>query len=595
MSHFTAAKTRSEATPKEWLAVGVHIDDLVGQWANREDLIVYLGPGAGGNAPACFKPMIAEIEINVDLAFGEGLDPKLVGNLTERRTQFDWPVACGAILHEGMHARHSHWSFDDLYEHPDRKVQKLTELFEESRIEARGVEHYPRNRSFLRACALNLVLGELKPDEILKGGVFGLSQLMLLTLARVDAGVLEPFDVELVREKAEEVLGLDLVEKLREIWVAAQAHREDDQVAPLLKLGERWLELLEDAGHDVNPPPGGEGIPEELAEALGEILGQLAEMAEAAENEAEQEGNERLTGELQAQEVRERSEAATEEMRHRKKADQLFAKESSLGGRGRTKSLLAQEREPTPKERAAANQIGQLLEKAKYHDRVVTVTDSAVPPGRLKMQAVMQSQIERSRGQLPSVRPFRSKRRRHAEDPNLVIGCMVDISGSMSGAMTPMAVTAWLLSEAGRRVQATVAMVYYGQSVFPTLKPGQHLDKVKVYTASDSTEEFDAAFQALDGGLNLLHGSGARLLVIVSDTHYRPDQLIKADQWIRRCSAAGVGVLILTYDSGHSATPYRNIAGVRVLGDTMKPTEAAIAIGQAAAEALEAAGRSRST
>ena len=83
--------------------------------------------------------------------------------------------------------------------------------------------------------------------------------------------------------------------------------------------------------------------------------------------------------------------------------------------------------------------------------------------------------------------------------------------------MQPMASVAWILSEATRRVQGRAAMVYYGNNVFPTLKPGQHLDRVKVYSAPDMTEKFDKAFKALNGGLNLLNGSGALLLVVVSD------------------------------------------------------------------------------
>jgi hypothetical protein len=164
---------------------------------------------------------------------------------------------------------------------------------------------------------------------------------------------------------------------------------------------------------------------------------------------------------------------------------------------------------------------------------------------------------------------------------------MVDISGSMGYAMEPMAVTAWVMSEAAKRVQARAAMVYYGSEVFPTLKPGQHLDKVHVYSAPDGTEKFNKAFKALDGGLNLLAGTGARLLVVVSDGCYTPEEIDRAQHWVKRCQASGVGVLWLPFErSGYARTITRGTDAV-ILEGHMNPAAAALEIGRAAAQALE--------
>ena len=86
-----------------------------------------------------------------------------------------------------------------------------------------------------------------------------------------------------------------------------------------------------------------------------------------------------------------------------------------------------------------------------------------------------------ARGVRQEVAPFRKKVRKQTDEPTLTVGVMVDISGSMSSAMEPMASTAWIMSEAVRRVQGKTAMVYYGNEVFTTLKPGQHLGDVKVW------------------------------------------------------------------------------------------------------------------
>jgi hypothetical protein len=121
----------------------------------------------------------------------------------------------------------------------------------------------------------------------------------------------------------------------------------------------------------------------------------------------------------------------------------------------------------------------------------------------------------------------------------------------MSSAMHPMASTAWIMSEAVRRVQGRCAMVYYGSDVFPTLKAGQRLKEVSVYSAPDGTEQFDRAFRSLDGSLNLLNGTGARLLVVVSDGHYTPEETEMAKRWLKACTRNGVAVLWLPIgDSG---------------------------------------------
>lgn len=180
--------------------------------------------------------------------------------------------------------------------------------------------------------------------------------------------------------------------------------------------------------------------------------------------------------------------------------------------------------------------------------------------------------------------------RKHVDDPTLSIGVMVDISGSMSEAMEPMAVTAWVMSEAVRRVQGRAAMVYYGEAVFPTLKPGQHLSEVTIYTAPDGTEKFDSAFKALNGGLNLLNGAGARLLVVVSDGCYTGQETQAAKRWVSECSKSGVGVLWLSIDNGLHARSIVNGTSAVLLPNTSQPTAVATEIGAAAARALTSVG-----
>ena len=75
------------------------------------------------------------------------------------------------------------------------------------------------------------------------------------------------------------------------------------------------------------------------------------------------------------------------------------------------------------------------------------------PPGGLRSRALVQGAALKSKGLLTQTEPWRRTQRKHTDNPQLKVGVMVDISGSMGMAMEPMAVTAWVLSEATKRVQ----------------------------------------------------------------------------------------------------------------------------------------------
>ena len=218
---------------------------------------------------------------------------------------------------------------------------------------------------------------------------------------------------------------------------------------------------------------------------------------------------------------------------------------------------------------------------------------SVTPPGRLRTRALVQGAALKERGVRQQTEAWRRTVRKHTDDPTLTVGVMVDISGSMGSAMQPMATTAWVMSEATRRVQGKCAMVYYGSDVFPTLKAGQHLEDVKIYSASDHTEKFDRAFRALDGSLNLLNGSGARLLVIVSDGEYTPEETKRAKEIVEKCKASGVAILWLPFDSGRGA---KNIGEdyAEIVLDINKPAETAEVIGRSAQAVMTRIGERES-
>lgn len=594
MGHLKYDKTtRAESTPPEWLGVGAAVGQLANKWADRYDLVGYVGPGAGGVAPACFTPATAEVEVNVEVAFGRSISPETIGDLRDRSTQFEWPKATGAIFHEALHARFSNWNIEAAFNELSPAEFKALIYLEEGRIEYNGVTIMPENRAFLRASALEIVVADIKEESIKESDTRVAAAIAALTMARVDAGVLQDEDIEAITPLIESKLGVATLAKLREIWIAVQEHKNHLDATAMYPLARRWVEIVNEQAEENGEPDPGEGTPDENgAEGSGGIMGEMLEALEEAAGtaaiNASGDLDDQQTTEEWSEIAKERSSASKTQKEHESVADEVFGQGTGPMAGGTTGSRLIEERTPSAEERAAAVTVARLLERAKYRERDVVEIASIVPPGRLRTRAMVQSAAFKSKGIMTQVEPWRRSVRKHTDEPTLNIGVMVDISGSMSEAMNPMAVTAWVMSEAARRIQARVAMVYYGEGVFPTLKPGQHLDKVNVYTAPDGTEKFDKAFKALNGSLNLLNGSGARMLVVVSDGCYTNHESEAARRWVRECDRAGVGVLWLPFDNrgGGYASSICSGSSAVVLKGVVDPAAVATEIGAAAAKAM---------
>lgn len=598
MGHIKYRKTtRAESTPSEWLAVGAQIGQLTNIWSMRGDIVGYVGPGAGGIAPACFTPATAEVEVNVDIAFGKGTTPADIGDIRERDTQFLWPKATGAIFHEALHARFSNWDIEQAARELSAQELRALLLLEEGRIEAQGLAILPENAGFLRACALEIVLADIDDEPLAGSDTQAAAHLAALTMARVDAGSIEQSDIEGLTASITDKLGESTLEKLRTLWLAAQEHVKHHDITDLYDVARQWVaavnERAEENGEQSSDGEQGEG---DSGSASGSefIKDVLAELSEAADN-ATIASFEQLADQQESEEwskiAQSKATDARTQKEHENAAAEVFGRGTGPLPENPTYSRLMEERAPTGPERAAAVKIAQLLDKAKYRERDETEVNSVLPPGRLRTRAMVQGAALKSKGVMTQVEPWRRTKRKHVDDPTLTIGVMVDISGSMAEAMEPMAVTAWVMSEAVRRVQGRAAMMYFGTGIFPTLKPGQHLDKVKVYSAPDGTEKFDSAFKALNGGLSLLHGTGARLLVIVSDGCYTDVERKAARRWIAECAQQGVGVLWLPFcDQRHATYVDGLVSGTPtvVLHGTESPVNVASDIGMAAARALTA-------
>ena len=613
MAHYkySRLRERTSETPREWLPVCSQIGTQANAWSGRYDLVVYGGEDtANGEAVAALYHDIAEIEVNLPKAFGVITKPEMVGNFTERDTQYTYPNATGVIYHEALHAKYTNWDRENLEAEfsKDPTVGNIFMSLEESRIERNGLIDMPENREFLRASALNMALEDLTEEVLSKmGDTWAVANLALLSLARYDCGVLEATDVASIYKQVISVTGEELYKNLQKLWLEFQSLSIRNQERAV-EIAREFAELLREADPEGEPQPqpefgeGESGEPEDSdsendgesgqpSEALTKILKEMEKSAVEAEMDSDLKLNEQKTRDKWQQQVKERKQVANAKNSRKDTARQIFDKRYDEFGSG-SNSRITEKRQPTPEERAMAVKLGKSLEIAKYRERSEHTIQSNLPMGKLNIRNAIQNQAMEARGQMPNLPSWKRKVRKHTDDPTLKLGVLVDISGSMGHAMEAMATTAWVLGEAGHRIQAKTSMVYFGTGVFPTLRVGQRLPEVNVYSAPDGTEEFGKAFEALDGELGLTYGDGVRLLVVVSDGQFTGKQTEKAEQYLTECRQNNVGVLWVS-PYGCYAKMAENLierTGSGVLLRDMEVGEIANAIGKSAIEALSKIG-----
>jgi uncharacterized protein with von Willebrand factor type A (vWA) domain len=165
------------------------------------------------------------------------------------------------------------------------------------------------------------------------------------------------------------------------------------------------------------------------------------------------------------------------------------------------------------------------------------------------MREALTADAQRAAGALPAAAPFTRTIRRRVPAPPLRVGIACDVSGSMSAFAGPVASAAWILARAAGAITGTrTATVIYGEKVRPITRPGHVPAQVTEFTATDCTEKFCQAIDALDDALDLSRHGAARLLVIVSDGQYTPDERASGQQRITRLARSGCGILWLAPD-----------------------------------------------
>ncbi|MEV0538199.1 VWA domain-containing protein [Nocardia salmonicida] len=528
--------------------------------ADRDDLTVTIAPGAAFGHPAVFMPGRAAIEID-----GTRLTIDPATARPERTSDRNrYPAVWGALVHECAHAHHSVWTAPPVA-HPG--VLEAATLLEESRIEAAQIRRRPDDRHWLRACTTEIVIGD-------NGGTSAAAQIppvpyhaarnAALILARVDCGILDAGECAPAATAIEAILGTDTLEKLRAIWREAHTVADTDAAA-MLELGARWLDLVGPDPHTDPEPssPLGAAIDATVtnigkAVAATPVAPDPAEVAEAARQAAEQQAK----------------DAAAQ-------AQRVFGS----GARRAWTASRRRTREARPEEHTAARVLARALNTAATRERATVKTNSALPPGRLRMRGALAREAQRAAGAMPTAEPFTRTTRKTVPLPPLRVGIACDVSSSMGDYAAPVASAAWIIARAAElaTMPATTATVTFGASVKPITYPGTAPARVTEFSCPDGYHALDIAVEALNGGLDLAYPGATRLLVIISDGHYTGSERRRAQQHLDKLRTAGCAVLWLApADSGPNPL---NGVNVHLITD---PATTAAAIGRAATAAVRA-------
>jgi len=580
--------------PGSKYAFDSRLSAFINDVAGRGDLVGRLvehGPDAD---PAFFVPSLADVFINADV---KGVLDE-VENLNDVRFDTvlqlcEHPTLAGVCAHEAGHAKHSKsLPGRDLSE----GVKAVMAMLEETRMERRLVAGNPALRRFVRATATTIIKGSFttEPDTPFKAA-FAAG----LLLARADGGIFDNVDVEDIKPQIESVLGADLLEKLRSVWL--RAHDVDDEVnytEQMVALSREWIELLggdpDSAGNegmavacgmagDEDATPGasksgadgksGESKPSPLADTIAKAIGEAAEDAkESAEHEA-------VLAKESADAAAERDEEDKRRCSAQGQRDKAFRRPPS-----EWEHRIARTYAPVAEDRVAANTMADRLRRARYRARDVTVKTSIIPPGKLKGRSAAAAAAQRSVGRPVTAEPFAHKTRKHVEQPPLCVGIATDVSGSMRSAQEPLARTSWVVAQATKRVQGKSASVTFSDAVNPITAPGEVPTNIREYCADGPHEQCAHAIAALDGALNLTHARGARLLVVITDAHLVLNgETDRVQKYVTRLANAGVAVVFANF--GRLSHHFKNAESVE-LNERATMTEVANLIGAAAAKAL---------
>jgi len=513
--HTDPHATKATSTNAEWLRVSADLAVLVRTFSGRTDLVVIAAPGASPDAPGCYKPACASIELDSDICF-KGIDPAGInaGNPLDLPR---YAAGIGVLVHEAAHARHSVWREDATW--PSRVLDAALVL-EELRIEAAQLHRRSVDRDWLRASTMTIIAPSLSVPDPKKLTPWDAATTAALVLGRVDANILTAAEAEAARKALSRALTAPVLRKLERIWRSA-IRTHDDNAASMKRLAERWCELLDD---DKVSGPGSNTPRKNQARRRG-----IAAAMNAARQVAANPFTSTATSLNGA-------------------ADGIFTRRQGLPTRAASNP-----------EHAAARSLARALQTAAVTERVTTIVTSRVPPGRLRMRGALAGQAQEAAGAPVTAEPWRTSCRRRPPAPRPKVGIALDVSVSMAPFIDAASAAAWICANAAIHAHGSAAAVTFGAHVKPLVTPGAPPPTVPQPPLELSTDHLDVAIDALDEAVGLSNtGRDARILVLVTDggiTHSLRKRVAKR---LAALAAAGCALVQITPEQ-HLRLPHTTL------------------------------------
>lgn len=505
--------------------------------------------------PASFWPSERAVFIGLNQAFPD--------RRYDRTKAADTNLLMGMLYHEAGHAI---WS---NYGALGGIVGEVITIFEEARIEKRVMDHL-RYPSFLRASFSWLLVQFAEAAEQVDSE-FGASRLWALTYGRYLGGVALKDEVAPIDTVLRGIVGDNAVDVLTEILSEAlEADGTVEEIrTTLTALAYEWLEIFdltgEESGTGEMTCACNEGESPEDTEGSGKSEDKDDEDEGGDDGESpapeckpgevgpnsraihEETLPEHLKDELRKalEEVREEvfnpSSSADKITLSDPRASFTSLAKSKVGSK---KSEEFSETSPSTEVLNRTKRLSKILGNLSLPTVTKVRTNIDTPTGKLHSREAVRQAADRSMGRMSSARPWKSVKKHHTVSKPLSIGVMTDTSGSMTWAEEFVAEFAYIVSNAGLKINAKVCAVAFDEEVKRVVLPGERLRTVRQYAADGGSENFDGAAAALDGALRLTTANGeVKLLFIVSDGNLvRGDEMRKAKMWIDKMIKGGTQV-----------------------------------------------------
>lgn len=207
-------------------------------------------------------------------------------------------------------------------------------------------------------------------------------------------------------------------------------------------------------------------------------------------------------------------------------------------------------RAPTRSEQSLRKKTADGLRRAQWRADDIIKEKTDLPPGRLHVGEAIRGEVQESRGQVVTAKPWKRSKHRNAETRRVRVGVMVDASGSMAPHVRDFSSAAWSIISAVRDIGGTSVGITFGEEALMVDKTAKHASKlVARYPANGGFENIRDALIIAVEELDLYDKAdpapGPKILVIFSDGHYTASQQTYAQEELERLRKHGTAVVFV--------------------------------------------------